>query len=80
MMTYLLLPFSARTGDFFDNCIMARLQQELEDLTQRTQLDVLGPPHSVTFHSAVSQGRDSWGGIGSGVMDRWGVGGQAERC
>ncbi|XP_046580019.1 zinc finger protein aebp2-like [Haliotis rubra] len=46
-------PQGTRTGDFFDNCIMARLQQELEDLTQRTQLDILGPPHSVTFHSAV---------------------------
>ncbi|XP_060579776.1 zinc finger protein AEBP2-like isoform X2 [Ruditapes philippinarum] len=42
-----------KTEDYFDTGVMERLQQQLNVITERTQLDLNGSNNSVTFHSSV---------------------------
>ena len=45
---------SVRTDDYFDPGVMDRLQQQLNLISETTQLDLNGSNSSVTFHSSVS--------------------------
>ena len=50
-----MVVFSVKTEDYFDGGIMERLQDQLNAITSRTEIDINGSSSTITFHSSVSR-------------------------
>ena len=49
-----ILLFSVKTEDYFDAGIMESIQDQLNAITSRTEIDINGSLSTITFHSTVS--------------------------
>ena len=46
--------FSVKTEDYFDSGIMEKIQDQLNAITSRSEIDINGSLSTITFHSTVS--------------------------